>query len=190
MKNLFLLLASFSLTLAAAAQTPTPPPTTLPDLPVKEGQLYYEGVVDVPATAKQANLYRSSRSWFSGTYLGPKELELDDEAQGKLVGEGNCSYSFLTGLANSHVFMHFTLALEVKSGKCSYRLYNFEGSNTSSMKSGTTTRVRMIDYNQCYAAYKTDKRARTAYNLSVLQGLNTQVQLLIVALQKTLLTSP
>lgn len=188
MNKLFLLFATLLLTFSAVAQkAAAPTPSTMTEFPVKEGQLYYEGVVDVPATSKQADLYRTGRTWFVDTYVDAKEvLQLDDKADGKMMGKGRYKYSFINGINLSQVLMRFTLALDVKDGKYRYRMYNFEGDNVNtSMLGGTNaTQLRVLDYNQCYTDYKADKRAK--YNLKVLQGMDTQVRYIVASLQKAM----
>ena len=115
-------------------------------------------------------------------------LQLDDKAEGKMMGKGLYRYSFLNGINISQVAMRFTLALDVKDGKYRYRIYNFVGDNvnTSLLASGpNATQLRVLDYNQCYADYKADKR--TKYNLKVLQGMDTQVQGIVASLNKAML---
>jgi hypothetical protein len=188
MNKLFTLLLTLLVTFSAVAQKAEQ--STVTEFPVKEGKLYYEGVVDVPATSKQADLYRTGRTWFVDTYVDAKEvLQLDDKADGKMMGKGRYKYSFLNGINISQVLMRFTLALDVKDGKYRYRMYNFEGDNTNTSMLGgaNATQLRILDYNQCYVDLKADKRAK--YNLKVLQGMDTQVQFIVASLQKAMLAS-
>jgi hypothetical protein len=188
MSRLFLLLTTLFCSFAALAQKPVESTTT--EFPTKDGQLYYEGVVDVAPTAKQADLYCAGRTWFVDTYVGAKEvLQLDDKADGKMIGKGGHQYSFVIGITISQIFMRFTLALDVKDGKYRYRIYDFAGDNTNTTKlrSTDTSTVGVLDYNQCYIDLKAGKR--TKFNLKVLQGMDTQVQLMVASLQKAMLAS-
>jgi hypothetical protein len=164
--------------------------STATEFPVKEDKLYYEGVVDLPATSKQLDLYKTGRTWFVDTYVDAKEvLQLDDKAEGKMMGKGFYKYSFLNGINISQVLMRFTLALDVKDGKYRYRMYNFVGDNvnTSLLGGANATQLRVLDYNQCYVDYKAG--TRTKYNLKVLQGMDTQVQLIVASLNKAMLAN-
>jgi hypothetical protein len=188
MSRLFLLLTTLFCSFAALAQKPVESTTT--EFPTKDGQLYYEGVVDVVPTAKQADLYRAGRTWFVDTYVGTKEvLQLDDKADGKMIGKGGYQYSFVIGITISQIFMRFTLALDVKDGKYRYRIYDFAGDNTNTtrLRSTDTSTVGVLDYNQGYIDLKAGKR--TKFNLKVLQGMDTQVQLMVASLQKAMLAS-
>lgn len=188
MNKLFTLLLVLLATFSAVAQKQKVEQSTATEFPVKEGKLYYEGVVDVPATLKQADLYRTGRTWFVDTYVDAKEvLQLDDKADGKMMGKGLYKYAFLNGINVSQVLMRFTLALDVKDGKYRYRIYNFSGDNTNTSMLGgaNATNVYRLDYDQCYVDYLAQKR--TKYNLKVLQGMDTQVQLIVASLQKAML---
>jgi|GEM_PF-2746504 len=188
MNKLLLLLLTLLVGFTAQAQKSTEPAVT--EFPIKEDKLYYEGVVDVTPTAKQLDLYRTGRTWFVDTYVDAKEvLQLDDKADGKMMGKGRYKYSFLNGINISQVLMRFTLALDVKDGKYRYRMYNFEGDNvnTSLLGGANATQLRILDYNQCYVDYKADKRAK--YNLKVLQGMDAQVKTIVASLQKAMLAS-
>ena len=191
MNRLFILLFALAFTSPALAQKTKVKlkleESTATDFPVKGDQLYYEGVVDVAPTSKQLDLYKTGRTWFVDTYVDAKEvLQLDDKAEGKMMGKGLYRYSFLNGINISQVLMRFTLALDVKDGKYRYRIYNFAGDNvnTSMLGGANATQLRVLDYNQCYADYKADKR--TKYNLKVLQGMDTQVQGIIASLNKAM----
>lgn len=188
MSKLLLLLTTLFCSFSALAQKADAIAVT--DFPIKDDKLYYEGVVDVAPTAKQLDLYRTGRTWFVDTYVDAKEvLQLDDKADGKMMGKGRYKYSFINGINVSQVLMRFTLALDVKDGKYRYRMYNFEGDNvnTSMLGGANATQLRILDYNQCYLDLKADKRAK--YNLKILQGMDTQVKGIVASLQKAMMTS-
>lgn len=184
----FLLFCALGAAVPALAQKSTPAPTSIAvEFPQKEGKLYYEGVVDVNPASKQADLYRAGRTWFVDTYVDAKEvLQLDDKADGKMMGKGRYKYSFLNGINISAVTMRFTLALDVKDGKYRYRIYNFVGDNenTSLLGGANATTLYELNYDQCYLDYKAQKR--TKYNLKVLQGMDAQVVAIVASLQKTM----
>jgi hypothetical protein len=188
LKQLLVVLVLASATTPTFAQKAAPAPvSTATEFPTKEGVLYYEGVVDVSPESKQADLYRTGRTWFVDTYVDAKEvLQLDDKADGKMMGKGRYKYSFLNGINISAVTMRFTLALDVKDGKYRYRIYNFSGDNenTSLLGGANATNFYKLDYDQCLADYKAGKR--TKYNLKVLQGMDAQVVGIVASLQKTM----
>ncbi|MDJ0367282.1 DUF4468 domain-containing protein [Hymenobacter sp. H14-R3] len=188
MSKLLLLLTTLFCSFSALAQKSADVAVT--DFPIKEDKLYYEGVVDAAPTAKQLDLYRTGRTWFVDTYVDAKEvLQLDDKADGKMMGKGRYKYSFVNGINISQVLMRFTLALDVKDGKYRYRMYNFEGDNvnTSMLGGANATQLRILDYNQCYLDLKADKR--TKYNLKVLQGMDAQVKGIVASLQKAMMNA-
>lgn len=156
-----------------------------------DGKIYYEGVVKVDSTIKQADLYRKGREWFVNTYVDAKEvLQLDDKADGKLMGKGVYKYSFFNGLNSSSVTMGFTLNLDVKDGRYRYRIYNFNGTNKNqSALDGLSSRPSgpsyiKLDYDQTYADYKAGKRAK--YNGKVTAGMDEQVRGIIASLEKAM----
>lgn len=191
LKHLLSLLLVFSAFTSVCAQKSV----ELVEVPVNsEGRIYYEGVVKVDSTMKQTDLYRKGREWFVNTYVDAKEvLQLDDKADGKLMGKGVYKYSFFNGLNSSDVTMGFTLNLDVKDGRYRYRIYNFSGTNKNqSALDGLSSRPSgpsyiKLDYDQTYADYKAGKRAK--YNGKVTTGMDHQVKGIIASLEKAMRAS-
>lgn len=189
MRKHLLFIAVFIAALATAApcvaQKAAPAASTAVEFPLQDDKLYYEGVVEVNPTSKKADLYQIGRAWFVDTYVNAKDvLQLDDKAEGKMMGKGIYRYTFFNGLGVSQVIMHFTLALDIKDGKYRYRMYDFLGDNVNTDMLSGVTEVRSLDYNKCYTDYKAGKR--TKYNLKVLQGMDTQVKIIAASLEKAM----
>jgi hypothetical protein len=159
------------------------------EIPTKEAAVYYEGVVDVP-NQTQAELYQKGRAWLAETYYNVKDaMLLADPANGKLMSKASYYYDFGNGLNYSQINLNFVLALDLKEGKYRYRLYNFTGLNTQSgLTAGPADNpsVYTLDFNQCYAELKANKRPQ--YNTKVLRGLDQQVKVVVASLEKALRT--
>jgi hypothetical protein len=158
------------------------------DLPTKDGVIAYEGIIKVDSTQKAIDLYRKGREWFVNTYVDAKEvLQLDDKADGKLIGKGAYKYSFVNGINVSQVRLRFILNLDVKDGRYRYRIYTFSGENTNTSMLGgaNATQLRTIDYDKSYEALK--KGDRVKYNTKILEGLDTQVKVIVASLEKAMM---
>jgi len=103
----------------------------IPELPVKDGAIFYEEIVSLGTTAKKEVLYFRARKWFANYYKKATQvLQMDDKDQGKLIGKGGYSYSFISGLLAYHIDLKYTLNLTVKDGKYRYQIYDFHSTDT------------------------------------------------------------
>ena len=187
MQKTLTLLLLLLLTTAAWGQKKNASPI---ELPVNaEGNIYYEGVVRVDSTITKTDLYRRGREWFVNTYVGRKEvLQLDDKAEGKMMGPGRYRYSFFNGPNVSHADMLFVLNLDVKDGQYQYRIYNFKGKGADNSLLGGYPTFYPLDYDQINKDYKVGKRPRR-YNGRVIAEFDEKVKSIIASLEKAMTTA-
>lgn len=89
------------------------------NLRTENGQVEYQEVIEVPGESASA-LYQKGRLWFADTYKNSKEvLELDDSANGVLVGTGWAELVY-------NIQLYITTKIEVKEGKYRYTINNME----------------------------------------------------------------
>ena len=183
MQKTLTLLLLLLLTTAAWGQKKNASPVELPLN--AEGNIYYEGVVRVDSTITKTDLYRRGREWFVNTYLDPTEvLQLDDKAEGKMIGPGRYRYSFFMGVFFD-IRMLFVLNLDVKDGRYRYRIYNFV--NTTLLSNHSATRVYRMDYEQINKEYKAGKHPR--YNGKIIVEFDKEVKSIIASLEKAMTTA-
>ncbi|CAN5921909.1 hypothetical protein BH24BAC1_BH24BAC1_21750 [soil metagenome] len=109
----------------------------LPSLPAKEGQIYFEEVVELPPSAPKDSLYKAAREWLADYFkTAQPELQKEDRAAGELITRSDHHYQVSVGQNEQEagqnqqenpyiIHLQHTLHLVVKDGQYQYRLYDF-----------------------------------------------------------------
>ncbi|GAB2528122.1 DUF4468 domain-containing protein [Rufibacter soli] len=158
-----------------------------PELPQKDGVITYEGVVDMGESKSKDILYKAARQWFVETYKDANAvLQMDDKADGKLIGKGLHPYSFVNGVNISEVKLSFIVNIDVKDGKYRYKLYSFSGENKNSslLSSTAAPSVYKINYDEEYKLLKEGKRP--GYRGKIVSGLHNEAEAIIASLNSAM----
>lgn len=169
------------------------------NLPIDaEGKLTYQGVVKVDSTMKKAELYRKAREWFVNMSADSKQvLQLDDKAEGQLIGKGSRKYSIQMRGAYGIAFYEsipnkFTVKIESKDGKYRYKIYDISGESPAFSSLISTF---LINYETDYKFYLTKvlptlntpyKKQYYKRNEQRLSGLDVEMKEIISSLEKAM----
>ena len=125
MKKIIFTIALFTVCITANAQINKD--TVGLNLPVRDGQVIYTGVVEVAGKTKD-NLYRSAQQWFINYFNGAKNFTQDkDEKDALVYGRGTLNFTsgIGIGLLTSVVWGDdVTIKIECKDNKYRYSFYN------------------------------------------------------------------
>lgn len=98
-------------------------------LPVVDGELKYEEVVQVDSLTKANELYSRAKKWMVENFRDRKAvIEVDDKENFKIIGKGNAKFKFLAGplgLTPYNERLEFIISIAAKDGKYRYQIYNF-----------------------------------------------------------------
>jgi len=115
---IFVFLATASL--VAKAQIDT----TRIDIPMKDGKIFYEGIVETPNLTK-VDLYNNAKQWFVDYFKSSKDvIQNEDKDQGRIVGKGIIFISRKDNGSKGDYNDEITIQVDVKDGKYRYRIYN------------------------------------------------------------------
>jgi len=94
-------------------------------LPVKDGRLVYEGIVNVTGKSK-TDLYNNAKQWFVDYFRSSKDvIQNEDKELGRIVGKGiillNIKYNFAYGRMWPD---RITIQIDCKDEKYRYRIYD------------------------------------------------------------------
>jgi hypothetical protein len=94
-------------------------------LPIREGIIFYEKIIDsIPGSSRDA-IFTTSLKWMAETFNDSKEvIQLKDKEQGIITGTGNFVY-FVPGFIGESVRTGFLIDISVKDTKSRIRLYQF-----------------------------------------------------------------
>jgi len=124
MKKIIFTIALFTVCITANAQINKD--TVGLNLPVRDGQVIYTGVVEVAGKTKD-NLYRSAQQWFINYFNGAKNFTQDkDEKDALVYGRGTLNFTsgIGIGLLTSVVWGDdVTIKIECKDNKYRYTFY-------------------------------------------------------------------
>lgn len=100
-------------------------------LPFKDGQIFYEEIVQVDSSYKKDIIFFSVNQWFVEKFKDSKSvIQLSDRENGKIIGKGNYSFSInctsIIGEINRKVTVRFTLLVDVKDSKYRIQIYDFD----------------------------------------------------------------
>lgn len=153
-----------------------------------DGHIVYEEVVKVDPTMKQLDLYKKSREWFVNTFVSSKAvIQLDDKAEGQIIGKGNADYSALfTNMVEETITCKFTVKIESKDGRYRYKIYDLTGSYDLPEK--------VVYYDNDYKSYLTGitpkinftNRRYYKQNYGRLVGIDKQMKEIIASLEKAM----
>jgi len=93
-------------------------------LPIKDGRLIYEGIIDAPNKSKM-DLYNNARQWFVDYFKSSKDvIQNEDKDQGRIIGKGIILVPWKTVASNGFYDDKITIQIDVKDGKYRYRIYD------------------------------------------------------------------
>lgn len=120
MKKLILTIGVLFITGICLAQD-----TLLNKLPIKNGGLVYEKVVEMPGKSK-IDLYNNAKQWFVDYFKSSKDvIQNEDKEQGRITGKGIALIPFKGGLGTTFMYdQHMTIQVDCKDGKYRYRVYD------------------------------------------------------------------
>jgi len=114
------LLAFLSLTVKAQIKD-----TVGLNLPIVDGKILYEGIVDIPDKTKN-DLYQNAQQWFVDYFKSSKDvIQNQDKDNGIVVGKGMLDFNARVGLGMSMV-QHDKLTIKIvcKDNKYKYSVYD------------------------------------------------------------------
>lgn len=92
-------------------------------LPIKDGKVEYESVVDVTGT--KVDLYTKAKQAIVELFFDAKSvIQMDDKEAGKLVGKGTVFCPIKVMGVASGFYTKYTISVEVKDNKYRLRLYD------------------------------------------------------------------
>jgi hypothetical protein len=123
MKKPLLILLAALFTISVKAQIKD---TVGLNLPLKEGKIYYEGIVEVPGKTK-TQLYASAKRFLLESFVSSKAvIESEDKEDGNISGKGiNPVILKLNFLYNGNFSDEMIIQIDCKDGKYRYRFYDF-----------------------------------------------------------------
>lgn len=102
---------------------------TIPDLPTRDGKVFYSGVVTVDSTTANV-LYERAYGWFVDTYNSAQDvIQMSDKDTGIIVGKGGFDQLF-SAFAAAFVHIEMTVKIQVKDGRYKYEITDFRSDNT------------------------------------------------------------
>ena len=139
MKKIILSIAAIICTNVVFAQKDT----TGLNIPVKDGTVVYERVVEAPNKSK-ADLYKNAKQWFVDYFKSSKDvIQNEDKEDGKIVGKGILLIPF-KGALGSNVMYNDKLSIQVDCKDNKYRLRFYEQTLSSSGGEVVTTPESLI----------------------------------------------
>ena len=93
-------------------------------LPIKEGRLVYEGIINTPSKSKM-DLYNNAKQWFVDYFKSSKDvIQNEDKEQGRITGKG-IIFIYLKSFGITHSYNDkITIQIDVKDDKYRYRIYD------------------------------------------------------------------
>jgi ABC-type long-subunit fatty acid transport system fused permease/ATPase subunit len=112
------------------------------NLPIVNGTVIYEQVVDIPNKTKD-ELYKNAKLWFVNTFKSAKNvLQNDDKSDGEIIGKGNMPVYWKILLAGTqNAVCNFAVQIDCKANKYRYKIYSLSVDFVSSTYTAGT------DYN-------------------------------------------
>ncbi|MDN3548825.1 DUF4468 domain-containing protein [Mucilaginibacter aquaedulcis] len=139
MKKTILSIAALICTTAAFVQKDT----TGLNIPVKDGAVVYERIMDAPGKSK-ADLYKNAKQWFVDYFKSSKYvIQNEDKEDGKIVGKGILFVAF-RGALGSNVIYNDKLSFQVDCKENKYRVRVYEQTLSSPGNELSTTPESLI----------------------------------------------
>jgi len=94
------------------------------NLPFKDNDIVYEGVVHVPEMSKD-DLYKNGKQWFIDSFKNSKNvIQNEDKEEGKIIGKGSIPvyYNSMTGTNTCRDMI--TIQIECKDNRYRYKIYD------------------------------------------------------------------
>lgn len=110
------------------------------NIPLKEGRVVYEKVVDAPGKTK-TDLYSNAKSWCVTYFKYTKEpIQTEDKDAGRIISKGNLVVPFKGALGNTIPYDDkLMLQLDCKDGKYRYRFYDMSLTSPGPAETGLST---------------------------------------------------
>lgn len=123
-------------------------------LPLKDGMVYYEKILEGMSGAKQEDLYTASLKWMAETFNDSKEvIQVKDKESGTITGSGVFKY-FVQGFIGESGTISFMVDITTRDTKSRFRLYQF----TNNYSPSYTSSVTKVPIEKAYLTYLTEKR--------------------------------
>ena len=153
-------------------------------LPLKDGKVTYDGVVQVDSINKD-ELYKRAKRWFIETYKSAKDvIQLDDKENGEVIGKGFFEiYWQVTFMSGQNINVWQTMKIQVKDGRYRYEITDFNVKyyvSASQYSSGANIDSPLEAWN----------KGRDDNSKKIYTKIDTEVKSLISSLEKFVRTPP
>ncbi len=113
--------------------------STAVKLPVKDGKVIYEGIVDITNKSK-TELYKNASQWFVDFFKSSKDvIQNSDKEEGRIVGKGIAFIQIkIIGFTSEFPDL-LTIQVDVKDNKYRYRIYDMQLSTETQNLNGFGT---------------------------------------------------
>lgn len=149
-------------------------------LPMKDGLIFYESIIDSLEGQNKDDLFSKSVKWMADSFVDSKEvIQIKDKEAGSIVGSGTIDY-VTKGFLGGKERMSFMVEITVKDFKSRMRLYQFKYKTFGSAGYGSAVSSSDSDYYpvdkpyQSYLAEKTFPRENKKYYVLIdetIQGI-------------------
>jgi len=129
-------------------------------LPTVDGKIVFEGVVKTDSTLTKQEIYSRAREWLVNSFVSGKAvLQLDDKAEGKIMGDGRTKFTYVRDpgavlVAMQEFKYQFTIKIEVRDGRYKYQVYNFLIDDDLTYYQGRVILTRHFSFDDFYQRYK------------------------------------
>ncbi|MGB5024739.1 MAG: DUF4468 domain-containing protein [Saprospiraceae bacterium] len=180
MKKTLLILILIVSCYAVLAQESKWPDSLNITLPTKDGNIYYEQIVNVDSVDKN-QLFNAARIWFSNTFKSAKSvLDLDDRNTGRLIGNGNLTYSTSLQKVYGERRASFKIDITLKDGK-----YRVIISDIEDISTGGYGDLNKYNYENLHPEVK--QKFKEKFKYATLSAFDMSVKILIASLNKAIM---
>lgn len=93
-------------------------------MPLKNGEVYYERIINIDSTSK-SEIYKRAKRWFANTYNDSKSvIDLDDKENGEFIAKGILNYYYTYGLTGSDASIYHKINIRIKDNKLKVTISN------------------------------------------------------------------
>lgn len=94
------------------------------NLPIQEGKVVYEGIIEVPGKSKD-EIYKNLRQWFVDYFKNAKAvIQNEDKEVGRISGKGIVPIYWKFSIGSGMYPNQMTIQLDVKDSKYKYKIYD------------------------------------------------------------------
>lgn len=182
MKKLFLIGFIVVSYLSATSQTKD---TIGLNLPLKDNNIIYEGIVDVPGLSKD-ELYKNAKQWFVDYFKSSKDVIQNEERQdGEIIGKGIVFIYLKMFMQTDMLDDKMTIRIDCKDSKYRYRIYD---SDIIWVANNQDNRAENI-LNKLLGTYKISNLPKS-YCRKILENMNSETNETIKSLKKAMNLKP